>query len=367
MLKYLICPPAQKRFRTVGITLFAAWVGLVIIRILVRYINIESDLAFDAVFTIPVQLGLLLALPFFMYKLVLKMNTRQVLEFSNVRKVRPVYLLLCVPLGVCVFVATIGISTVWQSLLIMLGYTHTSSSADLPEKFNFFMFLASLILTAGLPAVCEEFAVRGGLLTTVKNSFRPEVVILLMGVAFGLFHQNITQVFYTALFGAFMAFLALKFKSILPCMIVHFMNNGLSVYLDYASAYGWWGGGFFDSINAVANRNPLALVAGFAVVVGVGAGITVLMVYLLSKEKLEKKKELIQDAGFDHTHNRVVLMGGENKKLVEDVGMVKEVYGDAYVPDEKYKPTARDGAFYIGAIVLSALTTIFSFIWGLFY
>ena len=350
-----------------GITLFAAWCGLVLMRILMRWVNVESDLAADAIFTIPVQLGLLLALPFLMYKFVLGMNTRQVLEFSNVRRVKPIYLLLSIPLGVCVFVATLGVSTVWQSLLILFGYTHTSSATAYPDRFNFAMFLASLILTAVLPAICEEFAVRGGLLTTVKNSFRPQTTLVVMGVCFGLFHQNITQVFYTALFGAFTAFIAIRFKSILPTMIIHFINNGMSVYLDYAEAYGWWGGGFFDSISLMAETNLLSLLGTYVVIVGVGVGIVLLMLHLDKNEKMQKKKELIVDGGFDHTHNRVVLMGEENRALVEEVGMVKEVYGDAYTPDEKYKPTLRDSAFYIGTIVLSVLTTIFSFIWGLFY
>lgn len=367
MLKYLMKPEPQKRFRTVGITLFAAWAGLVVIRILMRWVTVESDLAFDAVFTIPVQIGLLLLLPYLVYRFVLKMDARQVLTFSNVRKVRPVYLLLCVPLGVCVFVATLGVSTVWQSILMLLGYTHTSSASSLPETFNFGMFLASILLTAGLPAICEEFAVRGGLLTTVSRSFRPQTTILLMGLTFGLFHQNITQVFYTALFGMLTAFLVLKFKSLWLTVIVHFINNGISVYLDYAGAYGWWGKGFFDSISYMAENNIVLLIGMYAVVVAVGAGIVMLMLYLLKNQKLEKKKELILDAGFDHTNNRVVLMGEENKALVEEVDMVNEVYGDAYTPDERFKPTLRDGAFYIGALTLSVLTTIFSFIWGLFY
>lgn len=365
MLKYLCKPEPQKRFRTVALTVFAAWVGLIVIRICMRWVpsNIDDTL-FDAIFTIPVQLGLLLVLPFCMYKFVLKMSFKEVLDFSNVRKTKPVYLLLAVPIGFCAFAATIGVSTVWQTVLILLGYTHTSSSTD---PSNPWMIIVSLLLTAVLPAVCEEFSVRGGLLTTVNNSYKLSTTLVLMGVCFGLFHQNITQVFYTALFGALTAFIALKCKSILPTMIIHFINNGISVYLDYAETFGWWGGGLFNWIDTMAQTNLIGLLGLFVLIVGIGAGLVVLMLYIMKNEKLEKKKALIEDAGFDHTNNRVVLMGEENKQIVEDVGLTQEVYGKDYTPTEKFKPSLRDSAFFIGAIVLSALTTVFSFIWGLFY
>lgn len=386
-MKYLIGRKEEKEFRIVGIALFAAWCGLVLMRILMRYLPIESDLGFDAAFSIPVQLGLLLALPFLVYRFGLKMSAREVLAFSNVRKCPWTVLLLAIPVGFCVFFATIGVSTLWQTLLILLGYTHADSSTVYPETFNAGMFIASLLLTAVLPAVCEEFSVRGGLFTMMRRTFRPEVAIVLMGVLFGLFHQNITQVFYTTLFGMLMAYIAYRQKSILPCMIIHFINNGTSVYLEYAEAYGWWGHNFFDWINLKLQTNAVSILTLYVLVCAIGVFLVWLMNRLTAEPQHRHRPRPLSEKPFDAPGTNINPFAEFG---IDPFGNPVETKTDAPAPaaqpaadtlpdgqapdapaDEAaappFKPNARDSAFYIGAIVLSVLTTIFSFIWGLFY
>lgn len=394
-MKYLMGQKDERQFRVVGITLFAAWCGLVIMRILMRYIPVTDDLAADAVFTLPVQLGLLLILPYCMYRFGLNMKPREVLAFSNVRKCRTSVLLLSIPLGFVAFFVTIGVSSVWQSLLVTLGYTHSSSATVYPEKFNFFLFLASLTLTAVLPAICEEFAVRGGLLTVVGKAFRPEAAVLIMGLAFGLFHQNITQFFYTALFGTLMAYIAYRHKSILPCMIIHFLNNGAGVYLDYAEAYGWWGHNLYDWINAHLQTDPFTVVTLYLLICAIG-GMLVFFIHNAGKPKDAPARPAhpaapaqdaprvnvnpFADLGIDPfapRGNSTItnadpdgVFGPATAPVSPDIAG-ETPPGSPPAPDaaansERFSPTWRDGAFYAGAIALSVLTTVFTFIWGLF-
>ena len=391
-MKYLAGGEERRQFRAAGIAMFASWCALVLWRIAVYFMNIESELASDAAFTLPVQLVFLLLTPFLIYRFGLKMSTKEVLEFSNVRKCRVTVLLLSLPLGFCVYIATIGVSTVWQSVLMLLGYNHSYSSTVYPEKFNFFMFLASLILTAVLPAICEEFSVRGGLLTVIGRGRRRESAVIIMGVFFGLFHQNVTQVFYTALFGMLMAYIAYGQKSILPCMIVHFINNGTGVYLDYAEAYGWWGNNFYDWINLQLERNPLALLMLYFIVIAVGAVILYVM-REITRPKEEKTPahppepsapkvnvNPFDDAGFDPFGRADTEPFGRAKLDPFAVSAIdpfdgKELPSSAppFAPpsahtagETAFKPELRDKACYRGAIVLSVLTTLFSFFWGLF-
>lgn len=356
----------QFTYRTVTAVMFAVAALTLLTRLFVRLLIGAPDLVIDAVFTVIVQIGLFLVLPFLAYKFILKKNTAQIAQFSSVTKIKWYYLVLAALIGFCVYVATIGISSIWQALLSLTGYTSSSSATIYPDKFNAGIFIVQMTLTAVLPALCEEFLIRGGILTTMRASYRYVVVLWIMAAVFGLFHQSVVQVFYTACFGMFMAFLTIKLKSIFPAVIIHFVNNGLNVYMSYADAYDWaLGGGWFDAINNGLASDPTRIFGIYVLIVMIGAGLVVLSLFLKSKEKLKKQKEIILDSGFDCTNNRVVMLGEENKKLVEDIGMEKIVYGNAYAPDALYKPTVRDNAFLMGALTITVISTVASYIWGL--
>ena len=233
----------KKQYRLMALLTFCVAVALPLVRLLSYYLPIENELLSDLAFTLPMQIGVMVVMPVLFYKFAFKQNVRGMLAFSGFHRTKWYNLLLAVPIGICCHVVTIGVSNLWQSMLIALGYTHGSSS--MPETFSAGALILSLFLTGVLPGFCEEFFNRGGLLTTLRGSFPLRITMVLMGIEFGLFHQNITQVFYTALFGALMAFLTLKLKSIYPAMIVHFVNNSVSVVNDYCDEYGFFGGGFY--------------------------------------------------------------------------------------------------------------------------
>lgn len=354
-----------KRYRLMGILIFSIACGVLLVRILVNLIAdyVPSEMALDAIFSSILQIGILLIMPILFYLFAFKMQPKEILGFSNYRKTQWYNYLLAVPIGILAMFVTTGISAVWQTIISMMGYTHSTSPTEFPETFNFGLFLVSVLLTGIMPAVCEEFAVRGGLLTTMRKSFPTKTTIVIMAITFGLFHQNITQVFYTALFGALMAAIVLKTKSIFPAMIIHFLNNSTSVYIEYAENYGWWGGGYYDFIDVNLQTRPMVLIGLYIVVCAMFAGLVVLFFYLNSQNRLKKKKDVITSSGFDVTNGKVVLVGEEDPETVRELDMEKEVYG-AKQREELFRPTLKDNAFFIGAIVVSVLSTIFSFIWG---
>lgn len=362
--------PKERTFRTVTMVMFIVAVGTLLARLFVAY-ALPSDmpeLAVDAIFTVIVQIGFFVALPFLVYKFVLKKSAKQIAEFSSMKKTKWYNVPLSVSVGICAYIATIGVSMVWLVILIILGYDPSTSPTVYPDRFNAGMFIAEILLTAVLPGFCEEFLIRGGVLSAMKSRFNYVVVLVVMGVIFGLFHQNITQVFYTACFGVLMAFLTIKLKSIYPAMIIHTVNNGLSVYLSYAEQYNWFGGNFTDLIQTSLQRNPLLVLVCYALIVGIGVGLVALMLFLKSRENIKKQKEVVLDSGFDVTNGRVVMMGEEKdiKPMVEEIGMEKTVYGKNYAPEPLYKPKLRDNAFLLGALVVTVMSTLTSFIGGLF-
>lgn len=351
----------SKQYRVMALLAFCVSAGLCAIRLLSYYLPIENDTLSDFVFTVLVQICMLLVMTFLFIKFLLKKNMREVLEFSNCKKTAWFNLALAVPIGMCCYVVTIWVSNLWMNIIINLGYTYTST--PLPEVFSGWEFIAAIVLTGIFPAICEEFFNRGGLLTTIRGSYPMMVTVALMGVEFGLFHQNITQVFYTMLFGVLMSFMTLKCKSLYPAMIVHFMNNTIAVIDEYCYEYGFLNGGFYKIIFAAQDRSPQLLLLLFAVFAAILVGLVILLARLNGNTQLRKKKEVIADSGFDHTNNRVVLIGEEDKDKVRELGMDKEVYGEK-LKENLYKATLRDNAFFIGAIVICVFTTIASFIFG---
>lgn len=330
----------QKQFRATGLVLFEAAMGLLVARIIANVISpFMDDRTLDLVFTILMQVVFLLIVPFFTYKLILKKSVKETFTFSNVRKPNWKIMLLCIPLGMCAILTTVGVSLIWQSLLILFGYNHSSSATVFPENFMIGMLLMDLFLTGVLPGLCEEFTNRGGFLTTMRGSFSQTQTIILCGLAFGLFHQNVTQVFYTSLFGMLMATLTIKTKSIWPAALVHFMNNGLSVYSDYAMHYNLPFGDIMNWADKLV-VDHFAL-ASAIYMVGVACGVFIFWLILsIAKKDNDKQRELLKSKE------------GE----------------DAVLPLEDkvlYKPVASDWAFYIGALVVTCITTLCTFYWGI--
>lgn len=90
-------------------------------------------------------------------------------------------------------------------------------------------FLMNMVTVALIPGVCEEFLLRGNVFNAYRSTGRIRAAVLLSALLFGLLHQNATQLFYAFAIGLVLALLFLASDSIWPGILVHFLNNGLSV------------------------------------------------------------------------------------------------------------------------------------------
>ncbi len=358
----------KRDYRAVSYVLCSCILGVIFMRLVVYFAAVPvtsygTDIAQNAMFALPTQLVFFLGIPFCIYKFYGKRTVTETLEFSSCGAFKP-YFLLALPLGIAVYVLTLGISSAWTGLLKFTGYTVSSSSTPMPEKFVFGFFAAEVALTALLPAVCEEFCMRGGLLTTARNTFKTFGCVVLCGVVFGLFHQNIRQVFYTACFGALAAFMTIKTKSLYPAMLMHFTNNFCSVFFNYASEYGW---SVFGEFYTLINGLPFwALFMVFLFAALLLTALVVLMLYFEDKRVIAKKRAALNDAAFDATGKRVILFGEFDPERIKQLEMEREVYGSGYVR-ERYKPQARDIMIIVSVGVVSLLTTVFTYVWGFLY
>jgi sodium transport system permease protein len=86
-----------------------------------------------------------------------------------------------------------------------------------------------LLVIAVLPAVCEELAFRGFILSGFRHIGRKWRAIAFTAVFFGIVHGIFQQSLLACLLGVVLGFLAVQSESILPCVVFHLAHNCLAV------------------------------------------------------------------------------------------------------------------------------------------
>ena len=94
----------------------------------------------------------------------------------------------------------------------------------------------ALLAVALAPAICEELAFRGFLLSGFARTRRPWMAVGLSALAFGVIHIVPQQVFAATLAGLVLGAIALKGGSLWPCVLFHLLYNGQQVLLGRAEA-----------------------------------------------------------------------------------------------------------------------------------
>ncbi|MHC4176891.1 MAG: ABC transporter permease subunit/CPBP intramembrane protease [Planctomycetota bacterium] len=94
-----------------------------------------------------------------------------------------------------------------------------------PENVNFWHLV---LLAAVLPAVCEELAFRGFILSGLRHLGHRWRAIIYTAVLFGLVHGIVQQQLVACLVGVLIGYVAVQTGSILPCMLFHMLHNTLT-------------------------------------------------------------------------------------------------------------------------------------------
>ncbi len=96
--------------------------------------------------------------------------------------------------------------------------------------------LLNVISTAVLPAFVEEWIFRGFVFGTLR-AHGDGVAVVLSAALFGLFHGNLVQIPFAFLLGLVLAYLVVLTDSIWPSVVLHGVNNLMSVLLSFVGLY----------------------------------------------------------------------------------------------------------------------------------
>jgi membrane protease YdiL (CAAX protease family) len=119
-----------------------------------------------------------------------------------------------------------------------------------PSATNFGWFLFIIML---IPGIWEEVSFRGVLIPNLERKYSDLNIILISGCAFGLAHSinfiNILvglnpllvvfQINYAAFLGFAFAFMFLRTKSLIPCILLHYLIDSLGQLFLYVEFSNW--------------------------------------------------------------------------------------------------------------------------------
>lgn len=132
--------------------------------------------------------------------------------------------------------------------------------------------LAGFIVIAAAPAVCEEMLFRGVILHSLKAKYRVSTAVIITAALFGVFHMSLVKFIPTGLLGLALCIVAWWTDSIYPAMLMHFINNAVSVVVMYYPEQ-------VGKILPVLNKNTLSvadvlcLCAVGAILMGIGGAL----------------------------------------------------------------------------------------------
>ena len=210
--------------------------GIVLQYVVIMFLGLETALE---IFTDPDMLYLisgcltiaLLTVPYLFTIKRQNLNPNDYLPFKSV-SVSTTVTLTMVGIGVCA-VSNYASSSLAIFLKKAFGFTVESGQVDYGTGTKSFVLM--LLCVGLLPALLEEFAMRGVVLGALRKKFSDGTAIVISSVLFSLLHGNLQQIPFAFGVGMILGYATVYSGSLLPAMIIHGFNNCLSVVLSFAT------------------------------------------------------------------------------------------------------------------------------------
>ena len=371
----------SKIFNT-NLVYFISMTLFVLVRILtlLGVFNFLGDYA-SYILNIIIQVGIIFLLPLFLLTKLNKQKAKSLFKEYSFNKISAKEVVISILIGLIVFILNIFFSVFINYILALIGYNQGTSVSS-GGSVSILSLILSLIMTAVLPAFCEEFLHRGVLVSSYKKlGFKN--AILISSLLFGLLHMNIEQFLFATMVGLILGSVTLFSRSIVPAMIIHFMNNGINVYLGFAKANNmpsyqlynkfisiFFGGNLITSVLLVALLIPLLILALLALLKtllkintqkSIGSFVNLIALNEMRRETLGDIANQ-QAYGKNEIEFMEMMKGNRNPENTK-IEIPYEVLGFYMLPVKKQ--TFREKTFLISSLILGSLVTFFTLIWGM--
>lgn len=366
------------------------YMPIVIIFALIRMLSAFGLLNFlgstaDYILTVMIQVGLLFCLSVFLFAKTSKSKLKDTFSFFKFKKINWKAILISIAMGLVVYLLNVLITTFFNAFLSAFGYQFSSGSTM--SSYPVWLLFVNLLMTAVLPGICEETAHRGMLLNGMSGMGQRKALII-SSVLFGLLHLNIEQVFYATLIGLLVGYITCITNSIYPAMIIHFINNAMSVLMGFSSYHHLGLEIGFTYLNSWLSSSPILTLLFMIVLIIALFFLLKFMIRLLFKtttynqmaklekvivNQMEKEKYLkeLQEATNGNEINIDLNNFSEedferiykenNEKFYKQNSIEKNLIEDK----KPFKLDKVTKIMLITTITIVSVLTIFTFIWGI--
>lgn len=309
--------------------------------------------------TFLIQCVIMFAIPVILYSLFVTKSAKQTFKDFGFKKISFNILLCSIALGFVLFFVNGYVADIFYTILNILGFDNSINvSLSVSKSIG-----TEFLLTAIAPGICEEILHRGMFMRGSSKQGYTRYGLLFSSLLFGLMHLNIQQFFYAMVLGGLMGIVVIVADSIYPAMIIHFMNNGLNIYFSYGVEYNWPLVDLKYTIeNIIYSTNfilSIVLICGLILLL---LAVYRMLVQAIAKDKhkataMALAKDLkMEDMDYIEMQNKL----NEIEILLEQSSPNKTLDLSNENPPLKFV----DKIFLYSSIILGALITICSFIWG---
>lgn len=349
----------SKTFKKGGVFLFTV-LSLPIVRIIFGFLNLPDNII-SWLFSFVFQALFMGLFPFLLYKALVQKDNKLILkEFRVATPLSISAVLLAIPIGLLVYIQNIGSSVIWSTLMTLIGFTYSSGVGVIYSSTE--VLILEIITSAVLPAIFEEFIDRGLLLSVFEDNKNEKFKMFFLGIFFGLLHQNAPQLGPTAVVGVILVYMAMKCNSIIPGMIVHFMNNFFITIADYGTQKGVLFGDIYEAFTNFYLSNWIVLIAVYAI----AWWLLVMLLKYFKRVTEEKTKEPEKPVVVEPERPSIYEIYGYptpsgNYVYPRPMPMKEEEF---YAPIVEEKPKFFSYSLVWIGWLASLATTIMTFIWG---
>lgn len=132
----------------------------------------------------------------------------------------------CMGLGVLMLFAAVALISLLMSWLTWLPNIMEDVFDILQSGW------IGMLTIAVIGPVLEELLFRGAITKVLLQKYDPWKAILISAFLFGIFHINPVQVLPAFLLGILFAWIYYRTASLVPCILMHVLNNSLAVFIN---------------------------------------------------------------------------------------------------------------------------------------